>query len=226
MLKRGDTRLVHPFNNRANMISTLRQCPGPSREWTNGAFPVPSSTPGAFIAHPAAYSVSLFTTHLVTGVVAPVDAHRAHCALWSRTNCAQISRLSRARTRAARQLRHGRELQRLAKEYEDRAASLKKSPSLPSNPEGPSPVVQQQRHQTVRQNVTLIPSPQPSTKTGQVHKHAKLCAPRSVVSPVRPSAHAHPSFTDRASQSQLGGSDLWRFPAFCFVASWPSRPQG
>jgi hypothetical protein len=81
MLKRGDSRLVLPCNNRAKMFSPLRQCPGPSGEWTNGAFPVPSSTPGAFIAHPAAYSVSLFTTHLVTGVSHPWmrTAHTAHC---------------------------------------------------------------------------------------------------------------------------------------------------
>jgi hypothetical protein len=67
----------------------------------------PSSTPAVFIAHPGAYSVNPFTTHLVASVSHPW-MRTAHCALWSRTNRAQINRLSRARTRTARPLRHRR----------------------------------------------------------------------------------------------------------------------
>jgi hypothetical protein len=62
--------------------------------------PFPVRTRG-FHSTSGACSVSPFTTHLVGQRVAPVGCvlRPAHCALLSRTNRAQISRLSRARTR-------------------------------------------------------------------------------------------------------------------------------
>jgi hypothetical protein len=59
---------------------------------------------------PKSNSMSLpppFTTHLLASVSHPW-MRTAHCALWSRTNRAQINRPSRARTRTARPLRHRR----------------------------------------------------------------------------------------------------------------------
>jgi hypothetical protein len=95
-------------NGRAHALQKWRRLNcrhAPRRVGRTARFP--SSTPGAFIAHPGAYSVSPFTTHLVASVSRPW-MRTSHCALWSRTNRAQISRLSRARTRTARKLRRRR----------------------------------------------------------------------------------------------------------------------
>jgi hypothetical protein len=85
----------------AARLDTCRPSPCASGEGTDGAFSVLDprgfySTSGGLFREPI---------HDALRCVAPVDAH---CALWSRTNRAQISRLSRARTRTARPLRHRR----------------------------------------------------------------------------------------------------------------------
>jgi hypothetical protein len=93
----------------------------------------PSSTPGAFIAHPGAYSVSPFTTHLVASVSRPW-MRTSHCALWSRTNPAQISRLSRARTRTARKLRRRRLISEDNLEGGTRARQIGRQTTPPKKP--------------------------------------------------------------------------------------------
>jgi hypothetical protein len=88
-----------------------------------------------------------------------------------------LRQASTARTPAAAD-----ELRRLAKEYEERAASLGEGAPLPSNAQAPSPVVAQQQQQPQHHHAPVVPAATIGLRNDAAHwrEHAERLRARAV----------------------------------------------